>query len=89
MQEKYNTIDYYNKNAKMYFEQTIEGDMQENYDRFLNKISQNSYILDFGCGSGRDSKYFIEKRIQSKSNRWINRNVQTCKFIYKSKCRMY
>lgn len=76
MEEKYNTLEYYNKNAKMYFEQTIEGDMQENYDRFLNKISQNSYILDFGCGSGRDSKYFIEHGYKVKA---IDGSVEMCK----------
>lgn len=59
----YDTLDYYNKNAELYFKQTIEGKLQENYDKFLSRINKNSYILDFGCGSGRDSKYFIEKRL--------------------------
>lgn len=35
MEEKYNTLEYYNKNAKIYCEQTLEGNMQENYDKFL------------------------------------------------------
>ena len=30
-------------------------------DKFLSYLSAGSYILDFGCGSGRDSKYFLEK----------------------------
>ena len=33
MEEKYNTLEYYNKNAKIYCEQTLEGNMQENYDK--------------------------------------------------------
>ena len=34
--------------------------MQKNYDRFLKHLSTNANILDFGCGPGRDSKYFIK-----------------------------
>ena len=30
-------------------------------DRFLEKLEKGSYILDFGCGSGRDTKYFLEQ----------------------------
>lgn len=66
MEKEYNTLDYYNKNAKLYFEQTVEGDLKENYNKFLSRIPSGSYILDFGCGSGRDSKYFIENRIKFK-----------------------
>ena len=56
----YDTLNYYNENAELYCEQTKVGNVQENYDRFLRTIPDGSYILDFGCGSGRDSKYFIE-----------------------------
>ena len=55
-----NTIEYYNKNAKEYFDTTINGDMKKAYDLFLKDLEKGSLILDFGCGSGRDSKYFIE-----------------------------
>ena len=61
MSERYNTLEYYNKNAKLYCEQTLIGDLKENYDKFLKKLPQGAYILDFGCGSGRDSKYFLSK----------------------------
>ena len=30
-------------------------------DRFLALLPKGAKILDFGCGSGRDTKYFIEK----------------------------
>ena len=65
--EKYDTLEYYNKNAQIYFKQTIEASIEENYGRFLSKISPNSYILDFGCGSGRDSKYFLEQGYKVKA----------------------
>ena len=33
-------------------------------DHFLAKLEKGSYILDFGCGSGRDTKYFLERGYQ-------------------------
>lgn len=74
--KEYNVLEYYNKNAKTYFEQTINGNLQENYDRFLEKIPNKGYILDFGCGSGRDSKYFLEKGYQVKA---IDGSIEMCK----------
>jgi SAM-dependent methyltransferase len=53
-----NTIDYYNENAKNYFDKTVNTDMQKQYNIFLKYVKENGRILDFGCGSGRDSKYF-------------------------------
>lgn len=67
MIEEYNTLEYYNKNAKIYCKQTLVGNLKENYDRFLKQLQPNSYILDFGCGSGRDSKYFIDNGYKVKS----------------------
>jgi 2-polyprenyl-3-methyl-5-hydroxy-6-metoxy-1,4-benzoquinol methylase len=59
--EKYDTLKFYNDNAKKYCEQTRNGDMSDAYNRFLVMLPDKAYILDFGCGSGRDSKYFLEK----------------------------
>jgi len=53
------TIDYYNKNAQGFYNRTIHADMSAICDEFLSLIPQGSRILDAGCGSGRDSKYFI------------------------------
>lgn len=54
------TLKYYDDNANEYYEQTVNGDMSEVYKRFLMLLPDKAYILDFGCGSGRDSKYFLE-----------------------------
>jgi len=35
--------------------------MSVQYDLFLKHVPDGGYILDLGCGSGRDSKYFLEK----------------------------
>jgi len=58
--EKNDTLKFYNDNAESYVEQTRNGDMQALYDKFLVLLPDKAYILDFGCGSGRDSKYFLE-----------------------------
>ena len=52
------TINYYNLNADVFIEGTINVDMTEIQSRFLSKIPEKSAILDLGCGSGRDSKLF-------------------------------
>ena len=77
MSEEYNNLEYYNKNAKIYCEQTLVGNLKENYDRFLKQLQPNSYILDFGCGSGRDSKYFIDNGYKVKA---IDGSEEMCKF---------
>lgn len=76
MKEEYNTLEYYNNNAELYFEQTKKGNFKENYEKFLSRIPENGYILDFGCGSGRDSKYFIESGYKVKA---IDGSIGMCK----------
>ena len=53
-----NTIDYYNENASYYCDKTINADMHKQYEMFLKYVKPNGRILDYGCGSGRDSKEF-------------------------------
>lgn len=55
------TLSYYNTRAKAFVSGTLSVDFSHIQDKFLSKLSPNSLILDFGCGSGRDSKYFMEK----------------------------
>lgn len=52
------TIQYYNQNADEFYERTVDADMTGCRERFLNYLPGNARILDLGCGSGRDSKYF-------------------------------
>ncbi|MCI9136075.1 MAG: class I SAM-dependent methyltransferase [Lachnospiraceae bacterium] len=56
-----NTIAYYNSNAKDFAAGTISVAFEEMQKRFLDKLPEQAYILDFGCGSGRDTKYFLTK----------------------------
>lgn len=53
------SIEFYNKNAADYFDQTVILDMQESLDRFTELLPEGGSILDLGCGSGRDSAYFM------------------------------
>ena len=55
------TIDYYNLNAENFIEGTQNVDMHQAQDRFLQLLDENASILDFGCGSGRDTRYFLDK----------------------------
>ena len=54
------SIEYYNQNASEYFEQTVDIDMQDCWDGFTKLLPEGGSILDLGCGSGRDSAYFID-----------------------------
>lgn len=55
-----NTLTFYNQNATDFFDGTITADMSDMHQFFLKHLSPNANILDFGCGSGRDSKAFKE-----------------------------
>ena len=54
------TVDYYNENAKDFVQGTISVDFTKVQHKFIDKLEKGDYILDFGCGSGRDTKYFID-----------------------------
>ena len=54
------TIDYYNQNANSFSKMTQSVDFSTTQDKFLALLQPNAFILDFGCGSGRDTKYFMD-----------------------------
>ena len=53
------TIEYYNDNATCFVNETVNTDMRHIYDLFLKHLKLDDLILDLGCGSGRDSKFFL------------------------------
>lgn len=59
--KKSKTIEYYNENAKQFVETTANVEFHHMQNCFLDKLQSGTYILDFGCGSGRDTKYFLEQ----------------------------
>ena len=59
--DKNKTLDYYNTNADTFAAGTVSVDFEETQNRFLEMLEPGTFILDFGCGSGRDTKYFLER----------------------------
>jgi len=57
----HSTIDYYNQQAEMFTQTTLNVDFTHTQNKFLDKLIKQAIILDFGCGSGRDTKYFLDK----------------------------
>ena len=55
------TAHYYTENATEFFRETVDVDMTPLYDRFLPLIPAGGHILDAGCGSGRDARYFLDR----------------------------
>lgn len=55
------TLDYYNANAHNFVQGTVRVDFHITQDKFLALLPKGAAILDFGCGSGRDTKYFLER----------------------------
>ena len=54
------TIGYYDSHPEEYAQTTYAADMTDYYRRFLKYVPKGGSIVDMGCGSGRDMKYFAE-----------------------------
>ncbi len=85
------TIDYYNENSDEFIKNTYNVDMSKCQSVFLSYLNKNDCILDLGCGSGRDSKIFLNKgyRVTSvdgsfelckKAEKFIGKEVLNLKF---------
>lgn len=70
------TINYYDINAKEFVEGTLNVDFKATQDKFINKLPAKGYILDFGCGSGRDTKYFLARGFNVDA---IDGSIELCK----------
>lgn len=55
------TIAYYDQNAISFFRGTVDVDMSILHERFLSALRPGARVLDAGCGSGRDTKAFLDK----------------------------
>lgn len=54
------TIRFYQDNADDFFKGTVNVDMSNIYQYFTKNLNKGALILDAGCGSGRDTKAFID-----------------------------
>lgn len=55
------TTEYYERNARAYYNQTVNLDISNRHSPFLKLLPKNGEILDAGCGSGRDSLFFKQQ----------------------------
>lgn len=58
------TLTYYNQNAHSFAASTVSVDFTATQARFTACLPQSGSILDFGCGSGRDTKHFLSQGFQ-------------------------
>lgn len=71
------TLKYYEQNADAFIENTVNVDFTYTQDKFIAYLGANAHILDFGCGSGRDTKYFLEKGFRVTA---IDGSEELCKY---------
>lgn len=70
------TLTYYNQNARQFADTTLSVDFTATQNRFLKRLPLHAKILDFGCGAGRDTKYFLEQGYQMEA---IDGSEELCK----------
>ncbi|MBQ8814597.1 MAG: methyltransferase domain-containing protein [Lachnospiraceae bacterium] len=75
------TIKYYNQHAAEFYAGTVSADMSYCQDKFLAYLPAQGCILDAGCGSGRDSKYFMERGYEVEA---FDASVELCKLATKT-----
>lgn len=86
------TVQYYEDHAQQFFDNNVNIDMSNVYEKFEKYLKPNDYILDVGCGSGRDSKYFLSKcykvdpidrseKIAKIASRLIGKKVRVTNFL--------
>ncbi len=78
--QNFKTLNYYNEKTEEFIEATVGVDFSVTQDKFLKLLPQGARILDFGCGSGRDTKYFLDKGFQVTA---VDGSVELCKFASK------
>lgn len=74
------TLKYYNENAQSFASGTVSVKFTEVQDKLLEKLNPDAYILDFGCGAGRDTKYFLSRGYQIDA---IDGSEQLCRIASK------
>ena len=54
------TLGYNGRDPEAFCAGTLSADMSETRSRFTSCLPEQALILDFGCGSGRDTRAFLE-----------------------------
>lgn len=85
------TIKFYNNNADDFFISTVGVDISSIQKIFLSYLEKGMHILDAGCGSGRDSKFFLEngfvisafdasEELANRASEYIGQTVKVTRF---------
>lgn len=72
----YSTLTYYNRNATQFYNSTVTVEFTATRQRFLSHLPESATILDFGCGSGRDTKAFLDQGYQVEA---VDGSTELCK----------
>jgi len=75
------TIDYYEQNAQDFAAGTKDIDFTAVEDKFAAYLPKGALILDFGCGAGRDTKYFLSLGFQVEA---MDGSKELCKIASKN-----
>lgn len=70
------TINYYNTKTREFIDRTINADMDFCRNKFLDLLKPGASVLDAGCGSGRDSRVFLESGYDVQA---IDASVEMCR----------
>ena len=70
------TLTYYAAHAQDFYDTTVNVPFAATQQRFLEKLPARARILDFGCGSGRDTKYFLGRGYQVEA---IDGSAELCR----------
>ena len=70
------TLMYYNNNVNTFVHETRNVDFSNMQNLFLSRLEENALILDFGCGSGRDTKCFLDRGYSLEA---IDGSAEMCK----------
>ena len=70
------TLGYYDEHADEFYKGTVNVEFTAMQQHFLSKLKNGAHILDFGCGSGRDTKYFLEQGYHVEA---IDGSIELCR----------
>ena len=74
------SIDYYDRYAVPYYEETVNLSMEEQLQSFMELLPENGEVLDLGCGSGRDTLFLEEEGFSVNSPKFIQEGM-FCIFV--------
>jgi SAM-dependent methyltransferase len=70
------TLGYYEKYAQEFVSDTVDASLKFMLDDFISRLNNDAHILDLGCGSGRDSLYFIKAGFKVTA---VDGSIELCK----------